>query len=232
MSLSQRTAPSFDTQQATKLLLAFYHKPVAQVSTELFLTIGAVLFFALFAIRPTILTMTELVKEIEDKKETSEALSRKVTVLQTVQGEYFALQDQLYLLDEVIPIEPDPERYLRIIEKVASDNRISISSMQVNEIPLEPEESVAFTRKSPVEGQINLSLTGEYQAIRQFLQTLSEVRPLISLDSISFFKSTTEVDTNTISVSIQLRYHYYGETVAAPTGSRGRASDDSDLDEL
>ena len=64
-------------KQLASLLEQFYHNPVAKVSLELFLTIGLVVFLALFAIKPTLLTMSDLVKEIEDKRELETQLSKK-----------------------------------------------------------------------------------------------------------------------------------------------------------
>jgi hypothetical protein len=55
-------------QKLIRNLNAFYQKPVAKVSLELFLSVGTIIFFAMFAIRPTLLTMSDLVKEIEDKR--------------------------------------------------------------------------------------------------------------------------------------------------------------------
>ena len=78
MSLLPTKTPAIRVEDAKKFLFTFYQKPIAQVSTELFFTIGATIFFAAFAIRPTILTMTDLVKEIQDKREAEEKLNQKV----------------------------------------------------------------------------------------------------------------------------------------------------------
>ena len=62
-------------QQLTTTLLSFYHRPVAQVSLELFLSVATVVFFAVFAIRPTLVTMSNLIKELEDKRQLDQQLT-------------------------------------------------------------------------------------------------------------------------------------------------------------
>jgi hypothetical protein len=70
-----------DRTQLMSALNDFYHKPVAMVSLELFLSIGAVVFFAIFAVRPTLLTMADLIKEIEDKRALDQQLQQKIASL-------------------------------------------------------------------------------------------------------------------------------------------------------
>jgi uncharacterized protein (UPF0333 family) len=70
-----------DQAQLTAVLMDFYQKPIARVSIELILSVLIVILFAVFAIRPTLITMAELVKEIEDKKELSEQMNLKLASL-------------------------------------------------------------------------------------------------------------------------------------------------------
>ena len=72
-------------QQLTNTLVEFYNQPIAKVSLELFLSIVAVIFFAIFAIRPTLLTMSDLIKELQEKEVLNEKLSQKTAALSSVQ---------------------------------------------------------------------------------------------------------------------------------------------------
>ncbi len=104
----------------------FYQRPVAKVSLELFFSIGAVLFFAVFAIRPTLLTMSDLIKELEDKRNLDQQLSQKIAALSTAQASFLGAQNRLVVLDEAIPTSPQFIYSLKLLEKVASDNRLVI----------------------------------------------------------------------------------------------------------
>ena len=190
-------------------LIKFYNQPVAKVSLELFLSIGAVMFFALFAIRPTLLTMSDLVKEIEDKTNLNEQLRQKTASLATAQAQYLNLQNRLFVLDQALPSQPEFEDALKIIEKTASDNKLVISSMQVNEIPQEADESVPFSQKKKITIPISVSVTGDYLAIRNFVEQLHNNRRTLIVDSIIF--SVSEVNNNKkLKANITVNMQYFG----------------------
>lgn len=208
-------APSYQAEQAKKALMAFYQKPIAQVSTELFFTIGAIVFLALFAIRPTIVTMTELVKEIEDKSTLSKDLSKKVTSLASVSTEYFSLQDRLTVVEEIVPEQPDTERTLKTIEKIASDNTLSITSLQIQAIPQLPTESIEFSKKNPISVAIAMSIEGEFGDIRSFIEDIAQTRPLLTVESINFSQTTDQNENLRLTSNISLSLHYYGQSSKA-----------------
>lgn len=210
-SLTNPTATKLRPSELKKLLFTFYEKPIAQVSTELFFTILTVIFFALFAIRPTIVTMTELVKEIEDKRETDEALAKKVTALSTAQSEYFALQDEFPLLEEVMPVNVDVSQLVKIIEKVASEEQLSVTAIQVREVPLPPLAEPEFSKVNPLTLNTTVGLVGKYENGRRFLEKLTELRPLITLNTISFTRSNDRTNPNALVINVQLDMHYFRE---------------------
>ncbi len=190
-------------------LIKFYNQPVAKVSLELFLSIGAVMFFALFAIRPTLLTMSDLIKEIEDKTNLNEQLRQKTASLATAQTQYLNLQDRLFVLDQALPSQPEFENALKIIEKTASDNELVITSMQVNEIPQEADETIPFSQKTKITVPINVSVTGDYLAIRNFVESLQRNRRTLFVDSIIF--TVSEVNNNKqLKANITVNLPYFG----------------------
>lgn len=213
-------SPTSNQQQVSKALLAFYQQPIAQVSTELFFTVVAVLFFAIFAIRPTILTMTDLIKEIDDKKLTSEAMSKKVAALSSVQVEYFALQNQFGLLEEVIPQEPETQKVLKIIEKLANENQINIRNISLKEVPLKNEQlkNLEFHQKQPLVSEITINTSSSYENLRVFIEQLLFVRPMITLNALTFNKDVVgeSINQNTLSATLRLEIHYYGKGVSTP----------------
>lgn len=213
-------------QKATSTLIQFYQKPVARVSLELILSIGAIIFFAIFAIRPTLLTMADLVKEIEDKTELDQQLGQKIAALSTVQNEYFAVEDQLGVLDEAIPSQPEIEQALKIVEKIASDNQLVISSIQLQELPEDAPPEVSFDQKERISLPMNVNLTGDYQSIRQFIEDLRANRRALIVDSIVFSVSEQRQNRKlraTITVNIQ----YFGPstTTTAANTTRDRTTD-------
>jgi Tfp pilus assembly protein PilO len=172
--------------QLTTTLLQFYDKPIAKVSLELFFTVGAVIVFALFAIRPTLSTMGKLIKELEDKQALNQKLAQKVAALATSQSQYELVRDRLGVLDQVIPSTPQFEQALLIIEKIASESQLTIVSLQAKEVPKEPDQDVPFEQKSRVSRPIVLVVNGTYPSIRQLIENIQSTRRALIVDTVVF----------------------------------------------
>jgi len=93
-------------------LQQFYQKPIAKVSAELFGTLIVIIVLAFFAIRPTLLTMSQLLKDIDDRKKTSEDLSKKIATISTLSAEYPAVKNEVALLETIIPNTPDFDGFM------------------------------------------------------------------------------------------------------------------------
>jgi len=177
------------SQERRKLLTSlsdFYLHPVAQVSIELFLSIGAVLFFAVFAIRPTLLTMSDLIKEIDDKKALDKSLGQKIAALSSAQAEYLQFQPQLPELDQAIPTNTDLIQTLKIVEKVASEQKVTINSLTISDVPKDIPANTDFTRLQRQNLTFAVSLSGEFPAIRGFVDGLLQSRRSFVIDKITF----------------------------------------------
>lgn len=174
------------SKQLTTTLLQFYDKPIAKVSLELFFTIAAVIIFALFAIRPTLQTMGDLVKELEDKRALNQRLAQKVAALSTAQTQYQSLLERVAILDQAIPPTPRFEEALLIIEKIASESQLTIVSLQAKEVPKEPDTDVPFSQKSRVSRPIVLVVTGDYPRIRSLVENLQANQRTLTVDTVVF----------------------------------------------
>ncbi len=201
--------------QITTTLIQFYNRPIAQVSLELFLSIIAVMFFAIFAIRPTLVTISDLIKEIDDKKALSEKMSQKIASLATVQTQYLGLGDQISILEEAIPSEPKFEEALRVMEKLASDRMLVINSIQVNEVPPTQKEVVPFSQKERKNLPVIITVAGDYPTIRNFVEDLKNYRRALIVDSI-VFTVNEERNQKKLTANITVNIQYFGIKAQAP----------------
>jgi hypothetical protein len=173
-------------KEITSALNQFYQRPVALVSLELLLSIGLVLFLGIFAIQPTLMTMSDLIKEREDKIKLSEQLEKKTAALQTAQIVYTQIQSQLPYLDEAIPQQPELVKSLKILEKLATENNVIVSNISVPEIP---DEKAAIDSKVPVarvDLPVSVSISGDYLAIRAYVEALQNSRRSFVIDTVGF----------------------------------------------
>jgi len=199
------------TRQAQLLtvLLDFYRQPVARVSLELILSILAVIFFAMFAIRPTLLTMSDLVKEIADKKELDKQMDLKIASLSTAEEQYQKYEGQFYLLDQAIPRQFDLVKSLKIIEKLAGEEMLAINRISVSTItdPIADDQAPVklnqFQRDFLV---VNIDVAGDFLTIRRFVEKIIGLRQLMIVDQVSFDRKT---ETTGLSARIRINLPYY-----------------------
>jgi Tfp pilus assembly protein PilO len=207
-------------KQVAKTLQFFYDNPIAAVSVELFLTAGLILFLGISAIRPTLLTMSDLLKEIDDKKSLSEKLNQKVATLATAQTEYLAQESRLYLLDQAIPPNPQVIDALKIIEKVASEQRVAIGSISINKVPddLDPgamiEAEIATTSaqtNSVALVPISITINGDYVSIRKFVETLQNNRRSFVVETVAFGTDENR-GAKSLQASLVVNLPYFAKT--------------------
>lgn len=187
----------------------FYANPIAKASLELFLTIGLVLFLGAFAIRPTIVTMSDLIKEIETKSELDESLTKKVAALQTAQTQYLSVEESLPLLDTAIPEQPEVILSMKILEKVAAESNVIINSLGIAELPEDSSESVTFAQKSKENLSISANIVGDYVSIREFVETLRKSRKSFIVESVVFSLEEDRGDKK-LSANMTIATPYFG----------------------
>jgi len=199
-------------QNITRLLTDFYQKPVAQVSSELVFSIVTIIVFAAFAIRPTLLTMSDLIKEMNDKETLNQALTQKVASLSSAQAQYANIQDQLTVLDQAIPPAPKLGEAVAIIEKLASEDKLLIKSMHTNEVPREDSTATGSAEKTRVSKPVTVTVEGDYPTIRKFVTDLQSVRRAFVIDSV-VFSISDEHGAKTLNAVITVNMQYFGNSL-------------------
>lgn len=199
--------PKTKQQNLQQALVDFYNKPVAKVSLELFFSLAAIIFFAVFAIQPTLKTMTELVKEIEDKRALSEKMDQKIASLSTAQSQYREYSDQFYLLEEAIPRSAVLVDSLKVIEKLASENNIIIESINLSDVP----DDLNIAGSDNAERVIltfNVNISGDYLDIRQFVEALISSRRMLIVDQINFSLANNQ-EYQYLTATVRINAPYY-----------------------
>lgn len=197
-------------QQISSLLDQFYHNPIAVVSFELFLSVSVVIFLAIFAIRPTLVTMSELVKEIEDKRKLEIQMAQKVAALSTAQAQFTSIENRLSVLEESIPRGGNMVYTLKVIEKIASGQNLIITNMTLLEIPQDIPLEKPLTELERKSLPIQLSVVGEYTSIREFTEQLRNSRRSFVVERITFATEDNR-GQKTLEATILLGAPYFGE---------------------
>lgn len=191
-----------------------------RIFLEIILSLVAISFFGLFALRPTFLTIAQLIKEIKNKEETLVKMDLKIGNLQTAQKVLEEEAGKISILESSIPIVPQPDIFVRQIEGLASKNSVKIMGISVNGIVIKGNQTPNTDQKSsevsPLPDGANgmgfsLSATGNYQNLISFIGNFQFLKIPVKIDILGINISKTE-GGNILSFIITGRVPYLGQT--------------------
>src|SRR3989344_6030356 len=107
-------------------LQRFYRQPVARVSIFVVISFMTVSFFSVFAIRPTLVTISSLIREIEDKREINSQLDQKVADLSRVQAEYIQAKADVPRVWRAMPDRPEGAGLIWEVEVTVGGNLVQV----------------------------------------------------------------------------------------------------------
>lgn len=188
--------PIIHTSIATKQFERYYQKlqpalkkPRMRASTTAVFSFLAMALFAWYAIRPTAQTIIYLRREIADKTALNEQMENKITALIDAQATYETIEDRLTALTQALPEDPDAVILARQLRNLANISGASISALQIPSLPLLGTEATPGAKLAPPkaleEFPVSLTLTGEYQAIKAFIDGLLTLRRITTLSSVA-----------------------------------------------
>ena len=178
-----------------KDILPYVRKDKNQQYFAIILTLSASIFFALFAINPTLSTITKLRKEVSDNKQTETQLSQKIQNLSTLSQSYQDIQNDIPFLLDAIPNQPEAPILIAQIQSLAQDNNVSISNIIVS-----PMNFVIPNATTSSSLSFDISAKSNYSDMDKFLSNLTEMQRLVSINSFSLTKSS---DSNEVSIEMK-----------------------------
>lgn len=188
------------------VVAAYNNKPDLKIYLELVLSLVTIVAFSVFAIRPTLLTIIQLTKEISDKEESVINLNQKIKDLQTANFLLQSRTDDLILISQAIPDGPSPDIFIRQIEKIIKDSNLSIINFSLSDVVYLGENKK--TSKSDVSLEelakrsdslpFTISLTGNYQSIYNFLSVMENMRRPVKIDTLAINSNTLDLENKLI----------------------------------
>ncbi len=174
-------------------------KPNFRKYLELILSMVTIALFAVFAIRPTILTIIDLNKEIKEKQETVFKLVQKIKDLQTGNNTLQTESERLRIIDESVPDSASPEIFVKQIESIANSNQLKIMSLAITNAVLIGNEDIQNKsdegKKLPdnaLQVPFTISLTGSYENLFAFTNNLQDLRRPVQIDSFAINSNFVE----------------------------------------
>lgn len=214
-----------------KNIQRFYEKdPVVQASLQLILSIFTVAFFVFLAIRPTLTTITTLIKKIEDQKLADQKLNTKINQLVAAQDFLQSQGERVSLLvNKAIPAEPEIKRIAQEFELVANQNGVYVTSLIFQKTPLVGENASLIDKEEKIKGErfvlFTFSVAGEQGSLVNFLKAIEKTDRAITLTNLSFSRpqSATKISLPLVVSGKATAYYLPTDSAGRPTAEAGQA---------
>lgn len=201
---------------------------------EIILTVSTIIIFTVFALKPTLMTIAEVVKEIQYKEEVIAKMDEKLADLNSAQIAANENQEEIALLDTAVPKGADPDILARQIEAGSYGTTASLEGISVEEVVLKGKAKAARTnndQKALPEGakslSLNFSAKGEYLPIKDFLTFIETMRRPLMIDNLSIAAKKADeaiedvLSSLTITVAGQAPYLDESQPETTPEPAEG-----------
>lgn len=192
-------------------------KPNLRIYLELTLSIFTIIIFAIFAIKPTILTVIELNNEIKSKTALVQELNTKIKNLQTAGQILQTNASDLLYLEQALPDTAKPDNLVKQFEVLALESNVKIVGISSSDVIINgmsndkkksgDQNSIALNAD---ELAFSISISGGYQSLINYLTKLESLRRPLKIDSIAINSTNTD-NGKVISLLINGRTPYLNE---------------------
>lgn len=182
------------------LNIAALYKKRADVRAflEIILSLGTVIIFLVFALRPTAITIISLLQQINDKKQVLSALTQKVSNLQTAGNLLTQNQNALPDINIAVPSQPNPDTLAQQVEGLAIKNGAEILGITINNVIITgttTTKSASNLKALPggaKEMAFSVSVRGNYSSLASFVSDFQNLRIVSNIDSLAISSSVTD----------------------------------------
>ncbi len=161
--------------------------PIIRTYSGFFFSVIAIVFFSVFAIRPTISTILSLQKDINTQQKILNDLSTKSANLEVGVQNYDKIDPKtLSTLNSLVPSKIALTGLINELNTLASQNQASISGLQFQPFDIENSQPPTTNEAELKEVSFTFNVTGPYEGIVNVLNSLNKGKYLIIVESVSF----------------------------------------------
>jgi Tfp pilus assembly protein PilO len=175
-------------------IIPYLKKEKSRQYLMVILTLTASIFFALFAINPTLSTIAKLRKEVEDYKFASEQLETKINNLSSLSQAYQNISGDIPTVLEAVPQDPGATELFAEVQALAQESNVTVTNIGLSPIGLHAKSSSKAASFS-----FSISGKGEYDGISTFLSNVSGMRRVVKVDKLSISKN----EENTLILEVE-----------------------------
>jgi len=159
------------TEEERKKLVAYIH---------ISLTLFTFSFFGIFAIAPTLSTISNLNKQYEDNQLILDSLNKKLTNLQLLDFQYQEIQSDLDIIYSAIPRTTEIPRLTRQLENLADTRGVSLARLNIGNVEVFPNN-----KKEPIYSfTFTVTVGGTQATVNNFISSVIDFDRIIGIERI------------------------------------------------
>lgn len=165
--------------------------------TTIVFTLVASAVFGLFAINPTVTTITELNKELADSTFVDQQLQTKIAALSSLQQQYNTMNNDLPFVMNAVPSSVNIPLLFGQLQAVADQSGITLAREQ--SFPVDVATTI-LTNSPYTSFAFDVDGTGSQEQVITFINNLDQLNRLITIDTIAITKASTTEDAVRVSI--------------------------------
>lgn len=165
---------------------------------EIILSLSTIIIFLLFALKPTVITIIDLLQQIKDKETTLAGLTKKVGDLQAANGLLQQNQASIPYIDTAVSSLPKPDIFAGQVLGLSAKNSVDILGLSIDQITL---VGTSVNKSNPdlkplpgdaKEMPFSVSVRGPFPNLLAFVKDFENLRIAVKIDSMGINSSVTD----------------------------------------
>lgn len=172
------------------------------------LTVLTVGVFVFLAIRPSYTKINELREEIKVKEELLQKMKSKRETIQYLVEKKDEISDQLPSFEDAFPQKPEEAFIIANVSSIAQQDSVLLKSIEFNK-----KTDKDYLNEASEFGtlflKVDLSLTGDYVQLEEFIDDLSSFPRIFDIRSISYSKIEAEEGEVAVGDELSINISFY-----------------------
>ncbi len=167
-------------------------------------TYFVILFLGLFAVRPTLITITKVRKEVSKKEEINKQLDQKISNFTALKQDYINIKGQLDDLELIFPSSGDFSLFLANIEDVCRRNDFEMQSVSFANSREKSDLKKNRNLKVLSAQKVNVVVVGDDTNLLSLLQDFEMLPMYPEITGVTFSEKLNKDGKQTFSIEMRL----------------------------
>ena len=188
------------------ILEVYKNRKDVRMFLELLLSLTSITFFSVFALRPTLLTIAQLLKDIKLKEESLAIMDQKIQDLSNANTLAEKESTKILKLATSVPDFPNPDSIIRQIESLSVTHSLTLQGLTIDEASILGERSLENNSDlEPMpEGskglRFSFSVRGSFEQVSAFINDIQNLGRPVKTDNITINSFPSETESSLVLV--------------------------------